>query len=497
MAHYLKFEDITKTFPGVKALDGVSFGVKRGSVHGLVGENGAGKSTLLHVLSGIHKVDRGKILIGEEEKVFNHTSEAIDAGVAVIYQELSLVPDMTVAENLLLGQYPRKNGFVNQKELIATAERQLKILGENISPLTKIKRLSVGQRQMIEIGKALLHDADIITFDEPTSSLSEKEKLHLFDIIRALKKEQKVIIYVSHRMDEIFELCDSCTILRDGQHVETLVDMKDISKEYLVEKMVGREITDQYGYESRPVGKTVFEARDILGPGISSPASFRIEAGEIVGFFGLVGAGRSELFKLIYGDVPKQNGQVMVNGSVVGNKNPREAIANRICFLPEERREEGIIGVRSVSENINISSRRKKLKAKFFVDKSAEHETATRFVKALKIRTPSIEQQIRNLSGGNQQKTVLARWLSENIDVFLMDEPTRGIDVGAKFEIYQIIYELAKQGKAIGFISSDLSEVMGVADRIIVMREGKIAGCLDRSEANSETILSMALPASK
>lgn len=494
MAYFLRFENITKTFPGVKALDSVSFGVKRGSVHGLVGENGAGKSTLLHILSGVHRADGGKIFIDGKEQEFNHTSEAIAAGVAVIYQELSLVPDMTVAENLLLGHYPNNRGFVNYKEMLERAQRQLDALGVDISPQTKVKHLSVGQRQMIEIGKALLHDAEIITFDEPTSSLSEKEKQQLFKIIRQLKKEQKVIIYVSHRMDEIFDLCDSCTILRDGRHVETLEDMTGIDADYLVQKMVGREITDQYGYEPRTVGKALFEVKDIQGPGVTAPVSFQIQAGEIVGFFGLVGAGRSELFKLIYGDVPRQGGQIFVNNVQVEIKNPRDAIQNRICFLPEERREEGIIGVRSVGENINISSRRNKLKAKFFIDKKAETETAERFVRALKIRTPSINQQIRNLSGGNQQKGILARWLSEQIDVFMMDEPTRGIDVGAKYEIYQIIYELAKQGKAIAFISSDLPEVMGVADRIIVMREGRIAGCLERSEATSEKILSMALP---
>lgn len=497
MAHYLRFEDITKTFPGVKALDSVSFGVKEGSIHGLIGENGAGKSTLLHVLSGAYSPDGGQIHIDGRERVFNSTSEAISAGISVIYQELNLLPEMTVADNLLLGHYPRKYGFIKQRELIAKAAEQIETLGESFGANTKVKHLSIGQRQMVEIGKALLHNAKIITFDEPTSSLSEREVRQLFKIIRGLKEDGRCIIYVSHKLDEIFELCDSCTVLRDGRRIETFEDLTHVSGDQLVQRMVGREIRDRYGYEPRPAGQRYFEVRDLFGPGLSEPARFQIKAGEIVGFFGLVGAGRSELLKLIYGDSLQSGGEVFVNNKKVVIKNPRDAIRNRICLLPEERRDEGIIGERSVSENINISSRRKTLIANFFIDEKEERQTAQRFIDALEIKTPSREQLLKNLSGGNQQKTILARWLSEKIDVFLFDEPTKGIDVGAKYDIYQIIYELAKQGKAIAFVSSDLMEILGVADRIIVMRSGRIVGNVARAEAGEEKILSMALPTAR
>jgi L-arabinose transport system ATP-binding protein len=496
MDYYLKFENITKKFPGVKALDSISFGIKGGSIHGLVGENGAGKSTLLHILSGAYSPNEGKIVIDNKEKIFHNPNEALNAGIAVIYQELNLVPEMTVAENLMIGHYPQKNGFIVHKELISKAQEQIKLLGEDFSPNTKIKDLSIAQRQMIEIGKALLHNTRIIAFDEPTSSLSEREIKRLFTIIRSLKEQQCAIIYVSHRLEEIFDLCDSCTILRDGKHIETFECMNDLNNEILVKKMVGREIKDKYGYEPHETGETLFKVKDIYGPGLSDKVSFEINSGEIVGFFGLVGAGRSELLRLIYGDVKAEGGVVLVNNKIIDNSTPKNVIENGICLLPEERIDEGIIGVRSVSENINISCRRNILIANFFLNEKEEEKIADKFINDLKIRTPSREQLIRNLSGGNQQKVILARWLSEKVNVFLMDEPTKGIDVGAKFEIYKIIYKLANEGKAIAFVSSELQEVMGVADRIIIMRSGKIVGCVEKEGATEEQILSMALPIS-
>jgi len=496
MSNYLQFKKISKNFPGVKALDSVSFNVEKNSIHGLVGENGAGKSTLLHILSGAYKSNGGKIIINDNKKDFDSTRDAIDSGIAVIYQELNLVPEMTVAENLLIGQYPQKNGFIKRDKLMEKAREQINVLMEDFNPDTKVKNLSIGQRQMIEIGKALLHNADIIAFDEPTSSLSEKETKHLFKIIRNLKEQGKAIIYVSHRLEEIFKLCDSCTVFRDGKHIETFKNMDKVTDDILVKKMVGREIKDIYGYEPRPKGETFFEVKDIYGSGLSRKVSFKIKQGEVVGFFGLVGAGRSELFKLIYGDVKAETGELKVNDEVIHNDSPQDAIKNGICLLPEERKDEGIIGVRSVSENINISSRRHKLKANFFLNMYKERKTAHKFISDLDIKTPSTTQLIKYLSGGNQQKVILARWLSENIQVFLMDEPTKGIDVGAKYEIYKIIYQLAKEGKAIAFVSSELPEVMGVADRIIVMRNGGIVDSLNREEATEEKLLSMALPAS-
>lgn len=495
MSPYLEFKSISKEFPGVRALDSVSFGVNKGSIHGLVGENGAGKSTLLKILSGAYTPSSGTVAIAGTNRQFGNTADAIAAGVSVIYQELHLVPEMTIAENLLLGQFPRKRRFfVDKKTLRSTATNQIDRLMENFNPRAKLKTLSLAQRQMIEIGKALLHNADIIAFDEPTSSLSEREVQNLFKIIRQLKEQGKAIIYVSHRLDEIFELCDTVTVFRDGKKIDTFVDMNQLTEDLLVKKMVGREIKDIYGYYERPTGEPLLQVRELTGPGIKSPVTFEARKGEILGFFGLVGAGRSEMLKVIYGDKPPSGGNVLVDGREVSLKHPGDAIRAGICFSPEDRKDEGIIGVRSVSENINISSRRHILRANFFLNKQAERKTAQDFIDKLTIRTPSANQVIGNLSGGNQQKAILARWLSEKVDIFLLDEPTRGIDVGAKYEIYKIMYQLAREGKAVIFVSSDLPEVMGVSDRIIVMRHGEIVGSVLRKDATEEKLLSMALP---
>jgi len=496
MAYHLEFKNITKTFPGVKALDKISFGVNSGSIHGLVGENGAGKSTLLHTLSGALIPNQGEILIKNQTMQFYNTKDALNAGIAVIYQELNLVPEMTVAENLMIGNYPNKNGFVDKKELKEKALKQIKMLMENFNPKTKVKDLSIAQKQMIEIGKALMQDAKIIAFDEPTSSLSDREIKHLFEIIEKLKKDGKAIIYVSHRMEEIFKICDSCTVFRDGKHIETFRNMEEVTHDLIVKKMVGRELNDIYGYEERDKGEEIFHVENIRGKGVKRNIDLTVHEGEVVGIFGLVGAGRTELFKLIYGLEKIEAGRVEVRGEEVSLENPKESIRNKVCLLPEDRKDEGIIGIRSVSENINISSRRHHLKYNFFLNKQAEKETADEFIDNLDIKTPSRDQLAVNLSGGNQQKVILSRWLSEDIDVFLMDEPTRGIDVGAKYEIYKIMYNLAAEGKGILFVSSDLPEVMGVSDRVVVMRSGEIIGSLNREEFTEEKILSMALPVS-
>jgi len=496
MGYYLEFKNITKIFPGVKALDKISFGVNSGSIHGLVGENGAGKSTLLHTLSGALTPNQGEILIENQTMKFSNTKDALNAGIAVIYQELNLVPEMTVAENLMIGNYPNKKGFLDKKKLKEKAVKQIKMLMEDFNPKTKVKDLSIAQKQMIEIGKALMQDAKIIAFDEPTSSLSDREIKHLFEIIEKLKEDGSTIIYVSHRMEEIFKICDSCTVFRDGKHIETFRNMKEVTHDLIVKKMVGRELNDIYGYEERNKGAEIFDIENIRGKGVKKSINLTVHEGEIVGIFGLVGAGRTELFKLIYGLEKVEAGRIEVKGEEVSLKSPKESIRNRVCLLPEDRKDEGIIGIRSVSENINISSRRHHLIYNFFLNKQAEKETADKFINDLDIKTPSREQLAVNLSGGNQQKVILSRWLSEDIDVFLMDEPTRGIDVGTKYEIYKIMYNLAAEGKGILFVSSDLPEVMGVSDRVVVMRSGEIIGSLNREEFTEEKILSMALPVS-
>lgn len=495
MIPYLQFNEISKTFPGVKALNKVSFNACKGEIHGLMGENGAGKSTLLKILSGSQPATSGEIIINGSIQDFQTTRDALDAGVAIIYQELHLVPEMTIAENLLLGHFPhKKSGFIDFKKMKSIARKELEYILEDLDPNMKVKELSIGQRQMIEIGKALLHNADIIAFDEPTSSLSGKETIQLFNIIKSLKSQGKTIIYVSHRMEEIFQICDQVTVFRDGCKVETFSDMKKLNHDILVKSMVGRDITDVYSYRKRPIGQNILEVEAISGPGLDNPASFTLKKGEILGFFGLVGAGRSELMRLVYGAEKSVQGTITLKDSQITINSPKDSIHNGIFFCPEDRKDDGIIPVRSIVENINISSRRHKLKAGIFIDNKNEIETADKFIESLQIKTPNRYKHVGGLSGGNQQKVILARWLAENVNILIMDEPTRGIDVGAKNEIYQLMYKLTEEGKSIICISSDLSEVMGVSDRLLIMSEGKITASLQKKDFTEEKIMKYALP---
>ncbi|MFC1538332.1 L-arabinose ABC transporter ATP-binding protein AraG [Candidatus Latescibacterota bacterium] len=490
---FLKFDSIYKSFPGVQALKNISFGVQEGSVHALIGENGAGKSTLLNILSGVHKMDSGAILINGESKQFQNTYEAITAGVAVIYQELHLVPEMSVAENLMLGNLPARYGVINGKKLRQKVLKELSFLGEDINPSAKVGSLPIAQRQMIEIAKALMRDAKIIAFDEPTSSLADREVKKLFSIIRGLKKSGKIIIYVSHRLNEIFDICDSVTVFRDGNVVETCEDIATVDTNYLVSQMVGRSISDIYNYSRRTFGDTALEVAGILGSGLTEPASLTVSKGEIVGIFGLVGSGRSELLKLIYGAEKKHSGTVRIHDKSGQTDNPSSSIDNGLAFIPEDRKKEGIIPLGSVAENINLSARRQS--SRFgILNKKWETVNAEKNIEQLDIKTPSPFQTVKHLSGGNQQKVILARWLSGKIKVLLMDEPTRGIDVGVKSEIYSIINQLASEAIGIIVVSSELPEILGISDRIIVMRRGKIVSSLNRAEATEEKVLNLALP---
>ena len=492
----MKFDSISKSFPGVQALDKVSFEVAEGSIHALVGENGAGKSTLLKILSGVYTPDSGSILLGGKQQVFNSISDAIQAGVAIIYQELNLVPQLTVAENLGLGQYPNRYGVIETREMNRLAAKQLAELDADIDPLAKVGSLSIAEQQVLEIAKALSRDAKVIAFDEPTSSLSDREVSRLFDVMRELKRQGRVIIYVSHRLQEVFDICDSVTILRDGKVIDTYGNMSDLSQDDLIRNMVGRSIGDIYHYSPRQHGRPVLEVEDLMGPGIAEPANLVVARGEIVGIFGLVGAGRTELLKLIYGATPSTTGQIKVDGKMVPVRDPGGSIHHGIVFCPEDRKKEGIIPILSVEENINISVRRNMARLGV-IDERAERENAIDFVDKLSIKTPALEQLIANLSGGNQQKTILARWLSEEVKVILFDEPTRGIDVGAKSEIYSLITGLARDGIGVLIASSELPEVLGISDRILVMRQGKIVGSVERAEATEEGLLRLALPAAE
>lgn len=491
---YLSFHGISKTFPGVKALQDISFDCYAGQVHALMGENGAGKSTLLKILSGSYQASGGEIRLQGQPVNFQHTTDALNAGVAIIYQELHLVPEMSVAENIFLGQLPQRAGLVNRSRLRAEASRQLKALGMDIDPDMPLKYLSLGQWQMVEIAKALTRNAQVIAFDEPTSSLSAREIDQLFRVIRQLRAEGRVVLYVSHRMEEIFALSDAITVFKDGRYVRTFTDMATTGNDELVQAMVGREIGDIYGYRPREQGEIRLQLNNVHAKGVRSPVSFSVRAGEIVGLFGLVGAGRSELMKGLFGATRLIGGELWLDGKNISIKEPIEAIRAGIMLCPEDRKADGIIPVHSVRDNINISARRNNLKAGCLINNGWEASNAGVHIRSLNIKTPSADQLIMNLSGGNQQKAILGRWLSEEMKVILLDEPTRGIDVGAKNEIYQLIYALAEQGIAVLFASSDLPEVMGLADRILVMREGEIAGELDHNDATEALTLSLAMP---
>ncbi|MDF7760147.1 L-arabinose ABC transporter ATP-binding protein AraG [Kosakonia cowanii] len=491
---YLSFRGISKTFPGVKALSDITFDCYAGQVHALMGENGAGKSTLLKILSGNYAPTGGTLAIKGEEVVFSDTTAALNAGVAIIYQELHLVPEMTVAENIYLGQLPQKGGIVNRSLLNYEAGLQLQHLGLDIDPQTPLKYLSIGQWQMVEIAKALARNAKVIAFDEPTSSLSAREIDNLFRVIRELRKEGRVILYVSHRMEEIFALSDAITVFKDGRYVRTFSDMQQVNHDQLVQAMVGRELGDIYGWQPRPYGEERLRLEQVKAPGVRTPVSLSVRSGEIVGLFGLVGAGRSELMKGLFGGTKITEGQVFIDGEAITIQKPAHAIRAGMMLCPEDRKAEGIIPVHSVQENINISARRKYIRAGCLINDGWESENAAHHIQALNIKTPGAEQLIMNLSGGNQQKAILGRWLSEEMKVILLDEPTRGIDVGAKHEIYNVIYALAARGVAVLFASSDLPEVLGVADRIVVMREGEIAGEVLHGQGDEQQVLSLAMP---
>jgi L-arabinose transport system ATP-binding protein len=492
---YLEFDNIAKLFPGVRALSGVSFGVGAGSVHGLLGENGAGKSTLMKILGGEYAPDEGELRLGGEAQHFRSARDAIDAGIAVIHQELQYVPELTVMENLLLGRLPTRFGLVDKARARAWTRERLQALGVDLDPQARLGRLSIGQRQMVEICKAILRDAKVLALDEPTSSLSHRETEVLFRLVRELRAQGKALIYISHRLDEIFELCDAATIFRDGRKVAGYDSLEGVSREELVQRMVGRDLGDIWGYRPRPAGEVRLEVRGVSSRQVPEPLSFSVRGGEIVGFFGLVGARRSETMRLVYGADRRGAGEVRVDGRPLRAGDIRAAIRGGLMFCPEDRKEDGIIGCRSVSENINISCRRHRLRAGLFVDDRAEARTADGYIGRLRIKTPHRRQEIRLLSGGNQQKAILSRWLAEeNLRVLIVDEPTRGIDVGAKHEIYNVLYELAERGVAIVMVSSELPEVLGVADRVLVMCNGRITGEFARGEANEEQVLARALP---
>ena len=494
MQDFLEFKAISKGYPGVQALADVSFSVKKGAVHGLMGENGAGKSTLIRVLSGDQSADTGEISIDGSTQHYRSVRDAFEAGVIVIHQELQLVPELTVAENLWLGRFPGKAGVIDRSRLTNVVREKLSEIGIEIEPGAKVASLSIGERQMVEIAKAVMADARVIALDEPTSSLSSRESEILFSLIERLRSQGKVLLYVSHRLDEIFRLCDSLTVLRDGKLAAHHADITAVTREQIISEMVGREISNIWGYRPRELGDVRLEVKDIAGRKLRTPMSFTVRQGEILGFFGLIGAGRSEMTRLVYGADTRSQGSVSVDGIEVVADSPPHAIRGGIVLCPEDRKFDGIVQGRSIEENMAISSRRH-FSPFGILQPKKEAELAEQFIAKLRVRTPSRKQDIVNLSGGNQQKVILGRWLSEQgVKVLIIDEPTRGIDVGAKSEIYEILYELAAQGMAIVVVSSELPEVMGITDRIVVMCQGRVAADIERDDFDERRILAAALP---
>ena len=482
----LELVGVSKDFPGVRALKGVTVGFRPGSVHALCGENGAGKSTLLKILAGMYRPDSGEVTLDGKRFAPASAADALSAGVSVIYQELLLVPRLSVAENVLLGRWPSRFGAIDRGHQAEEAGRLLKQVGLEVDVDTPVEELSISARQMVEIAKALGRESKVIAFDEPTSSLSQREVTQLFSVIRSLKDAGKTILYVTHRMEEVAEVCDAATVLRDGELVRTHSQIGPGSLDSIVADMVGRDLGEVFPSVEREVGPPVLEVSGLVVPGLVEPVELELRKGEVVGVFGLVGAGRTSLLKGLFGS---GRGEVKVDGRPVTLTGPRSALAAGIAYLTEDRKGEGIFAQLSVEENMNLPVRRGLL-----VRQGAEARRAESLKQRLGVRaTPG--QTMSLLSGGNQQKALLARWIDQGIKVLLLDEPTRGIDIGAKKEVYEIVFELARAGVAVLVVSSELQEILGVSDRILIMREGRLVASRTRGEASSEELLRFALPA--
>ena len=498
MAKTLEFRGIGKSFPGVRALDNVNFKAEGGKVLALLGENGAGKSTLLKILSGDYIASDGEILVDDVVTTFHSPADAQAAGISVIYQERQLMPSMSVMENLFAGALPLKGGkgfLVDKKKLYEDSLQIIKDFGLDIDPTEIVGRLSIANQQMVEIMKAYRRDSDIIAYDEPTAPLSEKEIDLMFKVIEKQKAAGKAIIYVSHRMNEIFRITDEIVVLKDGKHVATMTTAKTTEAE-LITKMVGRDIGDTYSSLRRntPQEEVVLEVKNLNNTKVHD-VSFTVHAGEIVGLAGLVGAGRTEVARAIFAADPITSGEIWLNGEQKHFKTPREAIDAGIALCPEDRKEQGLIMYRSISDNVAMPVVESLKKGIGFVDRGKASELADTAVAAYDIKTPTIMKLVAELSGGNQQKVILGRWTSELVKtkLLILDEPTKGIDVGTKAEIYQKVCDLASQGIAVIFISSELTEVINLADRIVVMRGGSITGTLPRAEATEESVLTLAM----
>lgn len=495
MEYVLEMKNIYKSFPGVKVLEDVNLQIKPGEVHALMGENGAGKSTLMKILMGIYKADRGSIILQGKETVMHGPRDAMNKGISMIHQELNTLLDMEVAENVFVGREILKKGFSKMKivdldKMREETARYFREMNIDIDPRARMRTLSVAEMQLVEIVKAISLNSKIIVMDEPTSAITEKEALVLFRQIDRLKKQGVAIIYISHKMDEIFRISDTITVLRDGQWIGTK-PAAELDDNSLIKMMVGRELTDIYPKEPAEIGDVILELKNLSRGKKVKNVSLTLRRGEVLGIAGLVGAGRSELVETVFGLYPKTGGEIFLNGKKAAIKNPQEAIKNKIALITEDRKLTGLNLIGSVKENISAVSL-SKLSKNGIINKKRESEVAEKYIKELKIKTPDGNAIVGNLSGGNQQKVVLAKWLLDGPEIIIFDEPTRGIDIGAKRDIYLLINELAKEGKAVIVISSEMAEVMGISDRIVVMCEGQLTGEIGREEFSQELIMSYA-----
>ena len=499
MAEYkLELKGICKSFPGVKALDNVQLSVRPGTVHALMGENGAGKSTLMKCLFGIYKMDAGEIYLDGEKIEVKDPDDAMNKGIAMVHQELQPVLARSVGENLFLGRFPTKNygplKVIDHKKMYEDTKMWLDEVGMDFDPKAQLGSLSIGQMQSVEIAKAVSHQAKVVIFDEPTSSLSDKEVDALFRIMNDLRDKGVAMIYISHKMDEIKRIADDITVMRDGGYVGTW-PAAEMTTEQIIAKMVGRELTNVYPPKENEIGDVILEVKDLCSIHEKSfqHISFKLRKGEILGFGGLVGAQRTELMEGIFGMRGVASGEIYIHGKKVNIKHPIDAMNAGIGLITEDRRGNGIFGCLSIKDNVGVSVYNKYLKAGFVLDHKEINQVVDESIEKLRIKTPSMKEHIANLSGGNQQKVIVSRWLANDPDVLIMDEPTRGIDVGAKHEIYEIMVDLAKQGKAIIMISSEMAELLGMSDRVCVMCNGRLTGEItERDEMTQANVMQFA-----
>lgn len=487
----IEMTGIMKSFGTNQVLDNAGFFLRDGEVHALMGENGAGKSTLMKILTGVYTRDGGIVKVNGQEVNYSNPQEAEAAGIVFIYQELNVMFDLTVEENLFMGKEITKGfGICDKKAMRAKAEEVLERMGVSIPVDTVMSDLSVGQQQMIEICKALLVDAKVIIMDEPTAALTQSETAALFEVIENLKKRGVSIVYISHRMEEIFELCDRITVLRDGQYIDTC-EIKDIMMDDVVKMMIGREIGERYPSRNHSVGKTVFEVKGLSRKGAFNDVSFTVGAGEVLGVSGLMGAGRTEIMQAVFGYLPADSGEILIDGQPVKIKNPMDAMKAGIGFITEDRKVEGLMLDKTIRENIALANLGT-ISGSGVISKAKEKSLISRGIEEFKIRCFGTEHECGNLSGGNQQKVVLAKWIYTEPKILILDEPTRGVDIGAKKEIYNVINDMARKGVAIIMVSSELPEILGMSDRVMVVREGDVRGILNIENASQESIMTLA-----